>query len=103
MFDLHATIHPDGSLNGYHVDLTANIPFEMEGGKLVHIKWCLDHREELNTIGSYMCLLAQKSANINWLGKRSYWHEFIGSSDVHGCLVSLKEHQKDSGFESTQV
>jgi DNA invertase Pin-like site-specific DNA recombinase len=33
MFDLHATILPDGSRNGYHVDLTANIPLEMEGDK----------------------------------------------------------------------
>ena len=33
MFDLHATILPDGSRNGYHVDLTANIPLEMEGNK----------------------------------------------------------------------
>ena len=33
MFDLHATILPDGSQNGYHVDLTANIPLEMEGNK----------------------------------------------------------------------
>ena len=32
-FDLNATIHPDGSRNGYHVDLTANIPLEMEGDK----------------------------------------------------------------------
>ena len=31
LFDLHATIHPDGSLNGYHCDLAANIPLEMEG------------------------------------------------------------------------
>jgi DNA invertase Pin-like site-specific DNA recombinase len=33
MFDLHATILPDGSKNGYHVDLTANIPLETEGYK----------------------------------------------------------------------
>ena len=33
MFDLHATILPDGSQNGYHIDLTANIPLEMEGNK----------------------------------------------------------------------
>jgi len=33
LFDLHATILPDGSRNGYHVDLTANIPLEMEGNK----------------------------------------------------------------------
>ena len=32
-FDLHATILPDSSLNGYHIDLTANIPLEMEGEK----------------------------------------------------------------------
>jgi hypothetical protein len=32
-FDLHATIRPDESRNGYHVDLTANIPLEMEGDK----------------------------------------------------------------------
>ena len=32
-FDLHATIHPDGSRNGYHFDLAANIPLEMEGDK----------------------------------------------------------------------
>jgi hypothetical protein len=32
-FDLHATICPDGSRNDYHVDLTANIPLEMEGDK----------------------------------------------------------------------
>ncbi|MFC2016184.1 hypothetical protein ACFLUF_00530 [Chloroflexota bacterium] len=31
LFDLHATIHPDGSINGYHCDLAANIPLEMEG------------------------------------------------------------------------
>jgi hypothetical protein len=33
MFDLQATIRPDGSQNGYHVDLSANIPLEMEGDK----------------------------------------------------------------------
>ncbi len=33
LFDLHATIHPDGSLNGYHCNLSANIPLEMEGDK----------------------------------------------------------------------
>ena len=33
MFDLHATLRPDGARNGYHVDLTANIPLEMEGEK----------------------------------------------------------------------
>jgi len=33
MFDLHAILRPDGSKNGYHVDLTANIPLEMEGDK----------------------------------------------------------------------
>ena len=30
-FDLHAVIRPDGSLNGYHIDLSANIPLEIEG------------------------------------------------------------------------
>ncbi|MFC1938053.1 hypothetical protein ACFLWH_00100 [Chloroflexota bacterium] len=33
MFDLYATIRPDGSKDGYHVDLAANIPLEMEGDK----------------------------------------------------------------------
>ncbi|MFC2041883.1 hypothetical protein ACFLTV_00025 [Chloroflexota bacterium] len=33
MFDLYATVRPDGSQNGYHVDLLANIPLEMEGDK----------------------------------------------------------------------
>ena len=33
MFDLHATLHPDGSQKGYHIDLTANISLEMEGNK----------------------------------------------------------------------
>jgi DNA invertase Pin-like site-specific DNA recombinase len=33
MFDLYATIRPDGSQDGYHVDLSANIPLEMEGDK----------------------------------------------------------------------
>jgi hypothetical protein len=32
-FDLYATIHPDNSQDGYHVDLAANIPLEMEGAK----------------------------------------------------------------------
>ncbi len=32
-FDLHAIIRPDGHPDGYHVDLTANIPLEMEGDK----------------------------------------------------------------------
>ena len=31
LFDLYATILPDGSLKGYHVNLSANIPLEMEG------------------------------------------------------------------------
>ncbi len=33
MFDLHAIIRPDGLPDGYHIDLTANIPLEMEGDK----------------------------------------------------------------------
>lgn len=33
MFDLYATIRPDGSKDSYHVDLSANIPLEMEGDK----------------------------------------------------------------------
>ena len=33
MFDLYATIHPDKSRDGYHFDLSANIPLEMEGDK----------------------------------------------------------------------
>jgi hypothetical protein len=33
MLDLNATIRPDGSKNGYHVDLTSNIPLEIEGDK----------------------------------------------------------------------
>jgi len=33
MFDLYATIHPDKSLDGYHIDLSANIPLEMDGDK----------------------------------------------------------------------
>ena len=33
VFDLHAIIRPDGAPDGYHVDLTANIPLEMEGDK----------------------------------------------------------------------
>lgn len=61
-----------------------------------------EHREELNTMGSYMCLLAQKSAETNWLARRSYWREFAGSSDLHGdfASVTLKVQQQDSGFES---
>ena len=33
VFDLHATIQPDKSTDGYHLDLSANIPLEMEGNK----------------------------------------------------------------------
>ena len=33
IFDLYATIRPDSSLDGYHFDLSANIPLEMEGDK----------------------------------------------------------------------
>jgi DNA invertase Pin-like site-specific DNA recombinase len=33
MFDLYATVRPEGSMNDYHVDLTANIPLEMDGDK----------------------------------------------------------------------
>ena len=33
LFDLYATIRPDGSQNGYHIDLSANVPLEMEGDK----------------------------------------------------------------------
>jgi DNA invertase Pin-like site-specific DNA recombinase len=31
LFDLRATIHPDSSKDGYHIDLTANMPLETEG------------------------------------------------------------------------
>jgi len=44
-----------------------------------------------------MCSLAQKSANTNWLVRRSYWHEFKSSSDVRGCLRQPKGRQQDSG------
>ncbi len=33
LFDLYATIRPDKSRGGYHFDLSANIPLEMEGAK----------------------------------------------------------------------
>ena len=33
LFDLYATVHPDSCQDGYHVDLSANIPLEMEGDK----------------------------------------------------------------------
>jgi len=33
LFDLYATILPDGSRTGYHINLSANIPLEMEGDK----------------------------------------------------------------------
>ncbi|MFC1990357.1 hypothetical protein ACFLVW_07415 [Chloroflexota bacterium] len=33
LFDLQATILPDGSRTGYHINLSADIPLEMEGGK----------------------------------------------------------------------
>jgi DNA invertase Pin-like site-specific DNA recombinase len=33
LFDLYATILPDSSRDGYHCNLTANIPLEMEGDK----------------------------------------------------------------------
>ncbi len=33
MFDLYTTIRPNTSLDGYHFDLSANIPLEMEGDK----------------------------------------------------------------------
>jgi hypothetical protein len=32
-FDLYATVRPDGTKDDYHVDLSANIPLEMEGDK----------------------------------------------------------------------
>jgi DNA invertase Pin-like site-specific DNA recombinase len=31
LFDLYATIKPDSNKDGYHIDLSANIPLEMEG------------------------------------------------------------------------
>ena len=33
VFDLYVTIHPDSFRDGYHFDLSANIPLEMEGDK----------------------------------------------------------------------
>ena len=33
LFDLYATLKPDSSWKGYHFDLLANIPLEMEGNK----------------------------------------------------------------------
>jgi len=47
-----------------------------------------EHREELNTIVSYMCLLAQKSASTNWPARRFYWHELTCSRDVREVFES---------------
>ena len=33
LFDLYATVRPDSSVDGYHIDLSANIPLEMEGDR----------------------------------------------------------------------
>ena len=33
-----------------------------------------------------MCSLVQKSTNINWLERRSYWHELTGSREVRVYL-----------------
>ena len=33
LFDLQATLHPENSPDGYHFNLTANVPLEMEGHK----------------------------------------------------------------------
>lgn len=33
LFDLYVTIHPNNSQAGYHFDLSADIPLEMEGDK----------------------------------------------------------------------
>jgi hypothetical protein len=40
--------------------------------------------EGLNTMGSYMCSLVQKSANTNWRGIRSSSHEFRKVAVTHG-------------------
>ncbi|MEE8414572.1 MAG: hypothetical protein V3R96_08470, partial [Dehalococcoidales bacterium] len=34
LFDLQATIVPDKSQNGYHINMSANVPLEMEGDAL---------------------------------------------------------------------
>jgi len=44
---LYATVRPDRSQNGYHIDLSANIPLEMEGDKPGAYDMCLDHREKI--------------------------------------------------------
>jgi hypothetical protein len=33
LFDLQATILPDESKNGYHINMSVNVPLEMEGNK----------------------------------------------------------------------
>ncbi len=40
--------------------------------------------EGLNTMGSYMCSLVQKSANTNCRGRRSSSHEFTEVAVTHG-------------------
>jgi len=50
-----------------------------------------------------MCLLAQKSANTNWLARHFYWHELTGSRDVRECLSQPKIHQQNSGLETPQL
>jgi len=62
-----------------------------------------EHWEELNTMGSYMCSLVQKSANTNWLARHFYWHELTGSRDVREYLSQPKIHQQNSGFETPQL
>ena len=66
-FDLHATIHPDGSQNGYHVDLTANISLEMDGNKLSAYDMVFRSSERLSNC-AYNC------ASANTLVKRRYLH-----------------------------
>jgi len=48
-------------------------------------------RGGLNTMGSYMYSLAQKSTNTNWLARRSHWHDFTDGSDVCECFSHPEE------------
>jgi DNA invertase Pin-like site-specific DNA recombinase len=41
LFDLYATIHPDSSGAGYHVDLSANILSKWRAISPAHMTWCL--------------------------------------------------------------
>jgi hypothetical protein len=109
LFDLYATIRPDSSRGGYHFDLVANIPLEIEGDKpgaydMVFSPSGRTFRENplSNRIILYIRFYlfergggeASNRLNAYWAGE---WYKNAGNTDVDEKQESALRRKRQAG------